>query len=111
MEAVEPVVTVTEGHQAVLTLQRTGSAAGPSSVSYRTTNGYLPGQAVAGQDFGTTSGVVTFKPGQRAKRIRVPTIADRSPETAEHFVVVIEDPHGTAIGGTAAVDVQIQDAS
>jgi hypothetical protein len=59
------------------------------TVSYSTANGGA-NPATAGSDYTTSSGTVTFSPGQTVKTISVPVLADGdNSETAETFLVNI----------------------
>ena len=56
-----------------------------------------PGKAVAGQDYTTTNGTITFMPGQRVKTISVPVLSDSDAgEPDETFLVNLSG----AVGGT-----------
>ncbi|HET6977403.1 MAG TPA: Ig-like domain-containing protein [Pyrinomonadaceae bacterium] len=50
------------------------------------------GHATAGADYTTTSGTVTFAPGEQLKSIAVPVLADAASEVDETFQVVLSSP-------------------
>ena len=62
-------------------VQRTGGASGPVSVNYNTT----PLSAAAGVDFTSTSGTVTFAPGEATKNVRVYIIKTGSANAGRTF--------------------------
>ena len=93
---------VTEGNTgaAVAGFTVTLSAASTQTitVTYATANG----TATAGSDYTSTSGTLTFTPGEITKAVNVPVLADRQGEPNETFVVSlsnvvnawISDPQG-----------------
>ena len=103
---------VTEGVPAVtLTLNRTGSTAGSSSVTYTAADG----TALVGSDFGVKddptqpTGTVTFNPGETSKTFTVPIINDTTPEAAKTFTVNLSSPAGAVLGTITTATVTIQD--
>jgi hypothetical protein len=72
-------VSVIEGGNLLFTVTKTGTATGTLTVSYATANG----TAVAGSDYTTTSGTLSFLSTDTAKTVSVPTIDDAAVESAE----------------------------
>ena len=66
----------------------------PVSVDFNTADGTPPNVAVAGSDYETTSGTVTFAPGETSRTIIVPIIDDVITEDDETFVVDLNNPTG-----------------
>ena len=80
------------------------SAAATSSVSvnFQTASGG-GNPATAGSDYSTTSGSITFNPGQRVKTIAVPILSDvNSGETDETFLVNLSGASGATITDSQA---------
>ena len=92
-----PVVTVT------LTITRTGDLSGSSTVSWAT----QADTALAGSDYTTASGTVTFSAGQTTKTIVITIAGDKKSEPTEQFKVVLSSPSsGTTIAtGTGVVTI------
>lgn len=63
-------VTVNEGASAVFTVNLNHASTSALAVTYATANG----TAVAGTNYTSTSGSITFSPGQTSKTITVPTV-------------------------------------
>jgi hypothetical protein len=80
-------VTVTEGDggavSAIFKVTRAANLERTVTVNYSTANG----SALAGSDYQTASGALTFAPGETSKTIAVPVIGDRSAEPTENFIV------------------------
>ena len=92
-----PVVSVNDafvteldgaGAELVFTISKTGSTSQSITVAYTTSNG----TAVAGEDYTTTNGSVTFLPGDTAKEVRVPVTGDNVPENAETMFLNLTAP-------------------
>src|SRR5581483_5828907 len=64
------------------------------TVAYTTGND----TATAGSDYQTTSGTLTFAPGETSKPITVPVIGDRLGEPNETFLVSLSSPTNATIG-------------
>ena len=75
--------TVSEGGSLTFTVTKTGSTVLSHSVSYATADN----TAIAGSDYTTASGTLTFTSGQDSKTIQVNTIEDGSYESNETFYV------------------------
>ena len=73
--------TVVEGGTAQFTVRLSPASEQTVTVSYRTASG----TAVAGRDFDTASGTLTFTPGNRRQSIAVPTREDDLDEPNETF--------------------------
>ena len=72
------------------------------TVQYTTTNG----TATAGSDYTTTSGMLTFQPGETTKAIVVPVLGDAVDEPNETVVIDLSAPTGgvtTATDGTLTI--------
>ncbi|MEO8033741.1 MAG: Calx-beta domain-containing protein [Acidobacteriota bacterium] len=95
--------TVAENAGSVtLNLIRSGAATATVVVAYTTASG----TAGAGTDFTTTSGTVTFGPGETLKTIAVPILDDSVSEPAETFYVTFSS---TSNGTTGTSTVTILD--
>jgi len=72
----------------------------PVAVNFTT----VSGSALAGSDFGTTLGTISFAPGNTLFYVPVPIVADATPEADETFSLVLSNPfravldRGTATG-------------
>ena len=53
---------------------------------------FIPDEAIAGQDYEITRGVLTFNPGETTKTFTVPIIGDTQPELDDFFTVYLLDP-------------------
>jgi hypothetical protein len=90
-----------------LTVNRVIGSNGTVTVQYATANG----SALAGSDFTTTTGTLTWAHGDTAgKTITVPIFNDSSVENTEIFSVTLSNPTGgAALGSPATVTVSIID--
>ena len=70
-----------------VTVVRTGGTTGSLSVDYSTTDG----TAIAGQDYTSTSGTLTFNGGETSKTIQIPITDDATTETDETFTVSLRN--------------------
>jgi hypothetical protein len=102
----EPVVSVTgqsaseavSGGQLQFTVTLAPASGRTVTVSYATSNG----TAQAPGDYTTTSGVLTFTPGQTSQTVGVPIVNDTAVEPDESFTLSLSSPNGATIGqGTA----------
>lgn len=100
-------VTAPEGNSGTrnfvfsVTLSRTNDM--PVTVDYRTTNG----TAIAGSDYVSTNGILTFSPGETNKTISVAVNGDTQIEPDETFRVVLSNPGNAVLSvsqGTATID-------
>ncbi len=69
------------------------AAPGEITVAY----GTLDGTALAGLDYTTTPGTLTFSTGDRTKTISVPLLNDTVREATEHFTVELSSPSGAVL--------------
>lgn len=83
---------VLEGGSLVFVVTKTGAASSSFSVNYATSNG----TATSGSDYTTTSGTLTFEPGQVSKQISVPTAFASSLEATETLNFTLSSPTGSA---------------
>ena len=83
-----------DGH-AVLTVNKTGLTDVTATVNYETRQRTGATAAVAGQDYVTTSGTLTFQPNETSNTISVPIIDNNVYEaTSKRFEVVLQNhPH------------------
>ena len=86
---------VREGRIAEIVVTRGGDLTAEVKVGYRTADG----SAVAGQDYASQSGVLTFAPNETRKVITIQTARDRVVEGAEFFNVILASPDGGIING------------
>jgi chitinase len=73
---------------ASFTVTLSAASAQTVTVAYATAGG----TATAGSDFLSTSGTLTFAPGETGKTIAVQVVGDRLPEPTETFVVTLSGP-------------------
>ena len=76
------------GSNATVTVNRTGSSAGTVSVDYATADG----SALAGADYTSTSGTLTFADGETTKNVLVPVAEDALAEGPESFTFTLSNP-------------------
>jgi len=77
----------------IVTVLRNSGTNGFVTVNYSTTNAVpTNGVAVAGEDYTTTSGTLTFAPGEVSKSIFIPIIDDGQIGSDEQFSVYLSDP-------------------
>lgn len=81
-----------EGSAAVFTVTRSGATTGTNAVNFATANG----SAAAGSDYTAVSGVLSFAPGETAKTVSVPTLADAIVESDETFTLNLSGATGGA---------------
>ncbi len=83
-----------ENNVAILQVNRLGALDQESTVEFFTSDS----QAIAGSDYVSTSGILTFAPEQNQALISVEIIDDAIPEGPEAFLVTLENPvNGTLI--------------
>ena len=91
---------VTEGNSgtanAVFAVRLGAASPNTITVDYST----FDGSAAAPDDYGTTSGTLTFAPGQTAKQILVPVNGDQTVEANEIFTVNLTNPSNASVAGT-----------
>lgn len=85
-------IRVTEGNEgttnADFTVRLTAGSLLPVTLQYATQDG----TATAGTDYTTTSGTLTFNPGEFVKTVSVPILGDRVAETDETFKLLLSNP-------------------
>ncbi len=89
-------VSVTEGEDITLTVNRTNGATGEVSVNYTVT----ADTASASDVEGDTSGTITFASGETTKSVTVSTVDDSTIENDETFTVTLSGVSGGATLGT-----------
>lgn len=89
-----------------VTVLRTGGTSGTLTVEYATANG----TAIAGQDYTSTSGTLTFNAGETSKTIQIPIADDGATESSETFTVTLRNtPSLESLGAPSNLVVTIQD--
>jgi len=91
--------------QAVLTATLSTASALTATVQYSTTNG----TALAGIDYVSTSGTLTFTPGLTETTFSVPVINDALHEADETFRVTLCSPAGASLAAPITATVTIHD--
>jgi hypothetical protein len=79
----------------------------PVTVSYATANG----TAVAGSDYTSTSGVLTFAAGVTARTVPVPVTTDALDEDDETFVLALSGPVNATLGAAGTATILDDDAA
>jgi ELWxxDGT repeat protein len=96
-------VTVTEGNSGTTTANFTVTLSAASTatvtVAYATANG----TALAPSDYASTSGTLTFAPGQTSQTITVPIVGDTRDEFHETFLVNLSNPANATIADAQGV--------
>ncbi|MEQ1859663.1 MAG: Calx-beta domain-containing protein [Chthoniobacteraceae bacterium] len=99
-------VSVTEdvaGGNLEVTLTRTGSTAGTSSVDFQT----FDDTAAAGSDYTASTGTVTFNPTDVTKTIAIPITNDSMVEADERFTVELSNAQGAALSPNATTEIAV----
>jgi len=100
-------VTVNENSgPAVFTVSLSAASAKTITIAYTTV---ANGTALAGSDFTTTAGTLTFLPGQTTATISVPIINDNMPEPNETFTVSLSSPSNATIADGTGVGTIVSD--
>lgn len=89
----------------IINVHRVNGTDGVVSIEYST----VEGSAKAGQDFEPVAGVLTFAHGETEKTIAVTLLNDSVFENRETFQVVLSNPGGGAVLGSASFTVKIAD--
>ena len=84
---------------ALITVERAGGSAGTTAVNYSTS----PGSASANGDFTTTSGTLTFGPGETSKTFTVAITNDTTDEADETINMGLSSVTGTGSLGTPSL--------
>jgi len=98
-----PPLMVNEGDTAVITLSRSGGDSVTSAVEYAIADG----TAVTGLDYISSSGTVTFNPGETAKTITITTIDDSFFESDESIALVLTNSFMAAVGTPSTAEIII----
>ena len=97
--------TAVEGETARFTVRLSPASEQTVTVSYRTASG----TAVAGRDFDTASGTLTFAPGNTRQSIAVPTREDDLDEPNETFTVRLNNAIGATLEDGSATGTIVDD--
>ena len=97
--------TAVEGETARFTVRLSPASEQTVTVSYRTASG----TAVAGRDFDTAFGTLTFAPGNTRQSIAVPTREDDLDEPNETFTVRLNNAIGATLEDASAMGTIIDD--
>jgi hypothetical protein len=90
---------------AIITLTRSGGAAGGASVVCQTG----VGTATAGSDYTATAETVTFGPGQKTATCTIPILPNGTPENGESVPVTLGSPSFGVVLGTSSGTLFIAD--
>jgi len=91
---------------ATVTVLRTGGSSGTLSVDYSTTNV----TAIAGQDYTSASGTLTFNSGETIKSFQIPIADDATTEPDETFTIALQTSSSLeTLGAPSKLTVTIQD--
>jgi hypothetical protein len=91
-----------------VTVLRQGGSTGPLTVDFVTADG----TAIAGQDYTSTSGTLSFSSGETSRSFQVPILEDDSNESNETFTIVLRNASNPeALGQPHELLVTIQDRS
>lgn len=89
--------TVNEnGGSATITVTRTNGSDGTVTVRYATTNSTVTPQAVAGTDYSSVSGTLTFRQGETVKSFSVPIIDNTQVQSDRYVGLRLFNPTGGA---------------
>ncbi len=91
--------TAHEGTTLEFTVSLSSASAEPITLNYGTTDA----TALSGVDYLSTSGMLTFEPGQLTKTVLVSTLEDSTIESNETFVVFISNAIGASINDHEAL--------
>lgn len=115
LNASQYVVNEGEG-SATVTVTRLGSASGTASVDYATTDsagsnpcGSVTGAASSRCDYLTSTGSVTFGPGETSKTIVIPIVDDAFVEGSENFSITLSNASDTSLGPPFSALITISD--
>jgi hypothetical protein len=84
---------------ATITVLRTGGSAGSISVDYATEDG----TAIAGQDYTSTSGTLSFGNGETIKTFQIPILNDATTEPDETFTVLLRASNPEMLGTPSTI--------
>lgn len=98
--------TITEsGGTVTIPVSRTNGSTGAVSVQYATANS----SALAGSDYTSRSGTLSFAAGVTSANVLVPILNNTIVEGTESFRVVLSNPVGAVLGARSATTVTILD--
>jgi chitinase len=101
--------TLVEGNagksQMTFTVTLSQASTSPVSVGYTTMNG----AAIAGQDYASIVGSLTFAAGETTKTVSVDILGDTLIETNETFSLVLSSPAGATIASGSAMGTIVND--
>ncbi|MDF5739522.1 Calx-beta domain-containing protein, partial [Nostoc sp. S13] len=101
--------TIVEGNtspqNATYTVSLSNASAQTITVQYATANG----TATAGVDYTSTTGTLTFNPGDTSKVINIPILNDSLNEANETFTLTLKSPTNASLATTANVTTTITD--
>ena len=101
---IEPLAFTTP---ATFTVRLSAAAGRTVTVDYATANG----SAQAGLDYTATTGTLSFDPGDVAKTVSVPVLADALVEAEETFTLTLSAPtNGTIVAGAGTATGRIADS-
>jgi len=89
----------------VFTIRLSDPFSEPVSVNYATQDA----TAIAGSDYVSQSGSLTFNPGETSKRIRIRVIPDGTAEATEMFAVQLSDPINASLQGSSGMGTILND--
>jgi CSLREA domain-containing protein len=102
-------VSITEGNSgtvaAVFTVTLSGASGSPVSFTYATASG----SATAPADYASTSGAVSFAPGDVSETITVQVSGDTIDEPNETFTVTLSSPTGATLADAAGTGTILDD--
>lgn len=104
-------VTVTEGNSGTSTANFTVFLSPASSQTVTVQYATAPGTALAGSDYSTTSGTLTFAPGQTSQQVSVLILSDTIFEPTETFNVNLSNPTNATLGDDQGVGTIIDNDS
>ena len=104
-----PNQTIVEGNtspqNATYTVSLSSASTQTITVNYATANG----TAIAGSDYTSTTGTLTFNPGVTSQAINIPILNDSVNEANETFTLKLTNPTNASLGTTNTVTTTITD--
>ena len=94
-----------EGNKTLIFVQRIGSILNTSTIQYSTSSG----SAIAGEDFVTTSGTLTFNPNESMKSFEISLIYDKKVEQPETVILTLSNPTGGIVRGRQTSELVVHD--
>jgi hypothetical protein len=83
----------------------------PSSQTVTVNYATIAGTATAGRDYNSTSGTLTFAPGEVSKTVVVQVIGDTSRENKETLTLRLSSPTNAVLANTDAIGTIVDDDS